>query len=559
MRARVEMTKPSGVELLKQNSPMLVGTIPQTLADSQMDHFSEDDSQFLKFHGVYQQNDRDRRETGEKWIFLGRGRLPGGVLTPAQYLTLDRLAAQFVNPALRITSRQGLQFHGVLKHDLARTIKGINEALLTTLAGAGDLARNVLAPSLPLADAVMRQVQEQARRISDLLRPTTPAYHQIWIEGTKLEFNRAEDQQFADPLYGQTYLPRKFKVAFAIPPRNDVDLFTNCLGFIAITENGRLRGYNLTAGGGMGRSHGNPQTFPRVAEVVGFVRPDQVEAATRAVVTLHRDFGDRSNRKQARLKYVLTERGVDWFRAEVGRRLGAPLGSARPFAFTSQGDRFGWHEQGDGGLFLGLFVETGRIRDTETRQLKTALRKVVEQLQPEIHITPANNLMLANIAPAQRAAITALLAEHGVAVESQGSVVRRASMACVALPTCGLALAESERYLPGLMTRLEDLMAEVGLAGEEIILRMTGCPNGCARPYMAEIGLVGRAPGRYQIYLGGNVAGTRLNRLHKDNIRDADILSELRPLLIRYARERAEGERFGDWSERALLASSNAR
>jgi sulfite reductase (NADPH) hemoprotein beta-component len=323
-------------------------------------------------------------------------------------------------------------------------------------------------------------------------------------------------------------------------------------------ENGKLAGYNLIAGGGMGRSHGNEETFPRVADLIGFLTPDQVEKAVTTIVTIHRDFGDRSNRKHARLKYVLADRGVDWFRAELEQRTGFQLASARPFQFTRQGDAFGWHQQADGNWFLGLFVETGRIKDGATRRLKTALRQVVGQFQPEIRLTPGNNLLLANVAPGERDAITRVLSDHGIPVDNQASAVRRASMACVALPTCGLALAESERYLPGLMTRIEELLAELGLADEEIIIRMTGCPNGCARPYMAEIGFVGKAPGRYQIYFGGNEAGTRLNRLHRDNVKDTEIISELRLVLARFAQERIGRERFGDWVERSLWQESLA-
>jgi sulfite reductase (NADPH) hemoprotein beta-component len=341
-------------------------------------------------------------------------------------------------------------------------------------------------------------------------------------------------------------------VAFAIPPLNDVDILTNDVGFIAIVENGARVGYNLTAGGGMGRSHGNEATYPRLADLVGFVTPDQVVDAAKAVLTVHRDFGDRANRKHARLKYVLEERGVEWFRQEMTTRLGFPLEAPRPFQFERQGDLFGWHRQADGRLFLGLYVETGRIKDKDGYRLKTALRLVVEQYLPEVRLTPSQNLILANIEPSQQTAITRLLADHGVPVENQSTIVRRASMACPSLPTCGLGLAESERYLPELLTRLESLLDELGLRDEEIIIRMTGCPNGCVRPYMAEIGFVGKAPGRYQIYFGGNESSTRLNRLYRDNVKDPEIINELRPVLARYAQERIGAERFGDWCARVL-------
>jgi len=540
-------------EIIKEAIPTLAGTIAQTLNEPGTDRFSEDDAQFLKFHGVYQQDDRDLRKTGKKYILMVRLRVPGGVMTPAQYLTCDDLAARYGNDTLRVTSRQSFQFHGVVKSGLGPLIKSLNQALLTTLSACGDVNRNVMAPPTPVMNSLGDQVHEAARQVASALSPKTPAYHAIWVEGVQLKLEDPVNSDFVDPLYGKTYLPRKFKVGFVIPPLNDVDIFTNCCGFIAIADaEGRLMGFNLTAGGGMGRSHGNEATFPRVADVIGFLPPDKVVEVARAVLTIHRDFGGRTDRKHARLKYVLADRGAAWFREELERRLGFKFDEPQPFKFEKQGDAFGWHQQKDGRLFLGLFVETGRIKDREGWRIKTALRQVVEEYQPEIHLTPANNIILANIAPAHQAEITKLFADHGVQIDHQGSLLRRASMACVALPTCGLALAESERYLPDLITRIETLLAELGLRDEEITIRMTGCPNGCARPYMAEIGFVGKAPGRYQIYLGGHQASTRLNRLFRDNVKDPDIINELRPVVARFARERLGGERFGDWCARVL-------
>jgi sulfite reductase (NADPH) hemoprotein beta-component len=544
-------------EGLKKSSPMLAGTIISTLQDASADHFSDDDYEFLKFHGIYQQDDRDLRKTGKKYIFMVRGRLPGGVVTPAQYLAFDDLSARHGNNTLRITSRQGFQFHGVVKAGLRPLIRGINEALATTLAACGDVNRNVMAPPTPAASPLADRVLADAKRISDALLPKTRAYHQIWLEGVELkQLDAAGD--FIDPLYGQTYLPRKFKIAFAIPPLNDVDIFTNCLGFVAIAQEDRLLGYNVLAGGGLGMSHGNAQTFPRLADAIGFFTPERLEAVAKAVLTIHRDFGDRTNRKHARLKYVLEERGAGWFRTELEGRLGFALETARPFEFARQGDVFGWHRQSDGRQFLGLFVETGRIRDHDSSRLKTGLREVVARHQPEVRLTPSQNLILANVDERAVEPITRILADHGVAVENQANGLRRASMACPSLPTCGLGLAESERFLPGLLDRIGSLLAEVGVPDEAIIIRMTGCPNGCVRPYMAEIGFVGRAPGKYQIYLGGNEAGTRLNRLYRDNVKDPEIIAVLRPLLARYAGEREAGERFGDWIERVLWKESPA-
>jgi sulfite reductase (NADPH) hemoprotein beta-component len=552
------LTKLSHNEIIKEAGPTLAGTIAQSLADPASERFSEDDAQFLKFHGVYQQDDRDLRKTGKRFIMMVRLRLPGGVMTPAQYLACDNLSTQYANNTLRVTSRQSIQFHGIVKAGLGPLVKGINQALITTLSACGDVNRNVMSPPAPATNGLGAQVRECARQVAAALSPKTRAYHSIWLDGVQLNLDDPANKEFTDPLYGKTYLPRKFKVGFVIPPLNDIDIFANCCGFIAIADAaGRLEGFNLTAGGGMGRSHGNAATFPRVADIIGFLPADKAVEVAKAVLTIHRDFGDRSDRKHARLKYVLADRGAKWFREEMERRLGFRFEEAKPFKFEKQGDPFGWHQQADGRSFLGLFVETGRITDRPNGwRMKSALRRVVEEFQPEIRLTPGNNVILANIAPQHQADITRLFADHGVNLEHQGSVLRRASMACVALPTCGLALAESERYLPDLITRLEKTLADAGLRDEEITIRMTGCPNGCARPYMAEIGFVGKAPGRYQLWLGGNETSTRLNRLYRDNVKDPDIENELRPVFERFARERLPGERFGDFCDRVVLKES---
>ena len=546
-------------ELIKQNCPTLAGTIAQTLANGELDRFSDDDSQFLKFHGIYQQDDRDKRKIGKEYIFMVRTRVPGGVMSSAQYQHLDALATAYGNNTLRITSRQGFQFHGIVKDGLGKTIKAINEALITTLAACGDVNRNVMAPSTPSTSPLVERVLQDARRLSNALLPKTAAYHQIWVEGTQLELEPEKQKDFVDPLYGKSYLPRKFKVAFAIPPVNDIDVFTNCLGFVAIIEDEELQGYNLLAGGGLGMSHGNAQTYPRAADVIGFLTPEKIEVAAKAVLTIHRDFGDRENRRHARLKYVLEEKGVPWFREELERRIGFKLEPARPVQFTRQGDTFGWHQQFDGRYFLGLYVETGRIKDAGSIRLKAALKKITGQLTCEVRLTPSQNLILANIPEEQRDVITNILAEHGVPVENQASLIRRASMACPALPTCGLALSESERVMPDILTRLEKLLSVLGLDEQEIIVRMTGCPNGCARPYTAEIGLVGRAPNKYQIYLGGNESCTRLNRLYKENVTNAALMDELRPLFERYTCERIGRERFGDFCARVLWSEQETK
>lgn len=539
-------------EALKEANPFLTGTIVSTLENSQAESFSHDDYEFLKFHGVYQQDDRDKRKIAKQFIMMVRTKFPGGALTASQYLACDQLATKYANNTLRITTRQDFQFHGIIKSNLRQTIKELNEALVTTIAACGDVERNVMSPPTPATSPLVDKVIEEAKKLSDALNPVTPAYHKIWLEGQELKLTEEDNKNFVDPLYGKTYLPRKFKTAFAIPPLNDIDIFTNDLGFVVIAEGDQLLGYNLLAGGGMGMSHGNAQTFPRLADVIGFVRPENLEVITKAVVTVHRDFGDRTNRKHARLKYVLEERGVDWFRREVESRAEIKLEPARPFEFTRQGDLLGWHRQTNGNYFLGLFVENGRIRDEDRYRLKSGLREVIKQYQPEVRLTASQNILLVNVRADQREPIAKILSEHGVYVENPFSRTRLASMACPALPTCGLALAESERALPSLLTRIEELLAELGLQNEEIVIRMTGCPNGCARPFMAEIAFVGKSPHKYQLYFGGNEASTRLNRLFKETIKDEEIIEELRSVLQRFVQERGDGERFGDWCARVI-------
>jgi sulfite reductase (NADPH) hemoprotein beta-component len=537
-------------EEIKAAIPTIAGTIAATIADEGVDHFSHDDYEFLKFHGSYQQDDRDLRKTGKKYIMMIRSRVPGGVMSSNQWKTFDKLASTYGNNTLRITTRQTIQFHGVVKNNLRAVVKGINECLLSTLAACGDVSRNVLAPPTPAYTKAREQVFADCQKIAMMLAPKTKAYHSIWIDGVQLNLEDEANKNFADPLYGKTYLPRKFKVAFAIPPVNDIDVFTNDVGLIAIVENEKLVGYNLAIGGGMGRSHGNVQTYPRLADVLGFFPADKVVEITKAVLTIHRDFGDRTDRKHARLKYVIEERGADWARTEVEKRAGLKLEAAKPYKFTTMGDLYDWNKAADGKWFFTLFVETGRVKDAQ----KIALREIAEQFPNiEFRLSANQNMILANVAESEKAAINSLFALHGVKTENQTSLLHAASMACPALPTCGLALAESERMLPGLIDRIEKLCGDLGLGGEEIIIRSTGCPNGCARPYMAEIAFVGKAPGRYQVWLGGDVSGTRLNRVWRDVVKDPDIENELRPVLVRFVKERNSGERFGDWCDRVFL------
>ena len=542
-------------EEIKEAIPTLAGTIASTLANPAAVSFSGDDNQFLKFHGCYQQDDRDQRSDGKKYIMMIRGRIPGGVMTASQWRVFDDLAWLYGNNTLRITTRQSIQFHGVVKANLRIVIKKINESLLSTLSACGDVNRNVLAPPTPAYTKARDEVYRHCVRIADALKPQTRAYYAIWIDGFQLKIDDPFNQAFTDPLYGKTYLPRKFKTAFVIPPVNDLDVFTNDLGFIAVVENEKLAGYNVVVGGGMGRTHGNKQTYPRLANELGFVTPDKIVDVAKAAVTIHRDFGDRTDRKHARFKYVVEERGVDWTRTETEKRAGFKFAPIRPYQFTTTSDLLGWHKAVDGTNFFTLFVETGRVKNEK----KIALREIAEKFPNiEFRLTTNQNVILANVSDADKAGINSVFAAHEIPTENQTSVLHAASMACPALPTCGLALAESERILPGLVDRIEKLCGDLGLGDEEIIIRSTGCPNGCARPYMAEIGFVGKAPGRYQVWLGGNVSGTRLNRVWKETLKDADLENELRPVLTRFATERNPGERFGDWCDRVLWKEAPA-
>jgi len=542
-------------EDIKEAIPTLAGTIAATIADAAVDHFVQDDYEFLKFHGCYQQDDRDLRKTAKTYIMMVRSRIPGGVMTANQWRVFDELATRYGNNTLRITTRQTIQFHGIVKGNLRSVIRGINDSLLSTLAACGDVNRNVIGPTTPAYTAAREQVYADCQRVALELAPKTRAYHAIWVDGVQLNLDEPQNKEFLDPLYGPTYLPRKFKTAFAIPPANDVDVLTNDQGYIAIIENGLLVGYNLAVGGSMGRSHGNAATYPRLGDVLGFLPRERLLDMAKAVLTLHRDFGDRTDRKHARLKYVIQERGADWARAELEKRAGFKLEAARPFQFNTTGDLYGWRRAVDGRWFLTLFVECGRVKDVEGHRLKTALRQVAEKFSGiEFRLTPNQNVILANVPEEHRDAINELLTPQGIKTGlRQTTPLHAAALACPALPTCGLALAESERMLPGLLDRLEKLCEAVGLAGEEIVIRSTGCPNGCSRPYTAELAFVGKAPGRYQVWLGGNLAGTRMARLWKEVVKDAELESELRPVLTRYVTERFNREAFGDWCDRVLL------
>src|SRR3954452_24496706 len=483
-------------ERIKEASNYLRGTLAEGLRREITGAIAEDDAQLVKFHGMYLQDDRDlrpertRKKMEKAFAFMVRVRVPGGVLTPTQWLALDRVARDYGNGTVRLTTRQSVQLHGVIKSNLQSTLQAIDSVLLNSIAACGDVNRNVMCNPNPHASRAHAAALDLAHEISDRLTPRTPAYREIWLDGERIA---GGEDEVVEPIYGKTYLPRKFKIAIAVPPSNDVDVFAHDLGFIAIVkEAGDIAGWNISVGGGMGMTHGEPETYPRIADVMGFCKPQETIPVSEAVLTVQRDWGDRSDRKHARLKYTIEDRGLDAFRAEVERRSGVKLGKARPYAFTSTGDRYGWTEGEDGRSHLTLFIENGRVKDTPAAQMIAGLRRIAGIHDGDFRLTPNQNVIIADVRPENRNAIEALVAEHGL--RAHASALRRNSMACVALPTCGLALAESERYLPDLITALEERLATRGLAEDEIVIRMTGCPNGCARPYLSEIGLVGKGP-----------------------------------------------------------------
>ena len=545
-------TNLSDVERIKARSRHLRGTLVESLKDPLTGAIAEDDTQLSKFHGIYQQDDRDVRNERKRqrlepaYSFMIRVRVPGGVCTTDQWLSMDEIARMRANGTIRLTTRQAFQLHGVIKGNLKTAIQEINQSLMDTLAACGDVNRNVMCSPMPALSEVHREVQAHAESLSEHLTPATGAYHEIWLDGKKLQSPESE----VEPIYGDTYLPRKFKSAFVVPPQNDVDVYAQDLGFIAIVERGVLRGFNVTVGGGMGMSHGESATYPRLADVMGFCTTEQVNAVAEAIVTTQRDFGDRTNRYHARLKYTIDDRGLDWLRSEVERRLGWQLKKPRPFAFVGNGDVYGWQRSTDGLWHYTLFVQNGRILDAGDRRLMAGLRKIAAAHKGDFRLTPNQNLIISNVSNDDREQITALLREFGIENSQQASPLRLHSMACVAFPTCGLAMAESERYLPSLIDRIDEQLELHGLRDEAMTIRMTGCPNGCARPYIAEIGLVGKGPGQYNLYLGAGFAGDRLNKLYRENIDEEEILAALDPLFARYAGERNNGEHFGDFAVR---------
>ena len=540
-------------ETIKIRSNYLRGTIKEGLADLSTGAMSEDDQQLLKFHGTYQQDDRDLRPNRRKhkldkaYSFMIRIRVPGGVATPQQWLETDRLATQFANSTIKLTTRQAFQFHGIIKSNLKRTIAEINQAAMDTIAACGDVNRNVMCNPNPYLSGVHAEVLKVSQQISDHLTPATRAYHEIWLDGEKVE---SSEEDF-EPIYGKTYLPRKFKITVAVPPSNDVDIYANCLSFIAIVEGGKLVGFNVAVGGGMGMTHGAEDTYPRLADVIGFCTVDQVTDVAEKVVLVQRDFGCRTERKHARMKYTVDDYGPDWILAKLNEYLGYDLEPVREFKFEDNGDRYGWVEGVNGKWNLTLFIQGGRVLDTPSYPMRTGLREIAKIHDGDFRLTANQNLMIANISAAKRPEIEKLLEQYGIKDSHLESALRLNSLACVALPTCALSLAESERYLPSLLTELEEVIEESGLRHDAITIRMTGCPNGCARPYISEIGFVGRSPGCYNVYLGGGFAGQRLSKMYRENFPGTEIKELLAPIIRRYAKERDAGERFGDFCIRA--------
>jgi sulfite reductase (NADPH) hemoprotein beta-component len=554
----------SPTERIKQKSDGLRGTLVEGLQDEITGAISEDDTALLKFHGMYQQDDRDRREErAEKklerlYSFMIRLRLPGGFMTPEQWIATHHIAGEYSTGTIKITTRQTLQLHGLLKSKIKPTIQSFDKIKLDSVAACGDVNRNVTCTAHPLQSAIHEQVHAYAARLSTYMLPKTRAYYEIWLDEEKITDKQQED----DPLYQDRYLPRKFKIGLAIPPNNDIDVLTNDLALIAIIDQGVLRGFNIAIGGGLGTTHGNPETYPRLATVIGFVPVGYGPAGNAAgdeklfktayeIITIQRDYGNRSDRKLARLKYTIDKYGVDWYKQELEKRIGFALEPARPVTFTDRKDYYGWEQNHQGLWYYTPFIESGRILDDEKLALKTALLEIAHTGKANFRFTGNQNLILADIDQADKTVIENILLKYGIIAHTEAaSAIRKNSIACVALPTCGLALAEAQRYLPSLISKIEPLLEKYQLSDENIIIRMTGCPNGCGRPYAAEIGFVGTAAGRYNMYLAADHEGTRLNRIYKENLAEATILDELDLLFRLYKKEKANGEKFGDFALR---------
>ena len=538
-------------ERLKRESNNLRGTIEQDLQDRITGGFTADNFQLIRFHGMYQQDDRDIRNERTKQKLeplhnvMLRARMPGGIITPKQWLAIDKFADESTSyGSIRLTTRQTFQFHGVLKPNIKLMHQTLNSIGIDSIATAGDVNRNVLCTTNPVESELHQEAYEWAKKISEHLLPKTRAYAEIWLDGEKLETTDEE------PILGSNYLPRKFKTTVVIPPQNDVDVHANDLNFVAIAENGKLVGFNVLVGGGLAMTHGDTSTYARKADDFGFVPLEKTLDVAAAVVTTQRDWGNRSNRKNAKTKYTLDRVGIDVFKAEVEKRAGIEFSESRPYEFTGRGDRIGWAEGIDGKHHLALFIENGRLLDLPGKSMKTRVAENSKIHEGDLRNTANQNLIVAGVATNQKAKIEKLAREYGL-MDDAVSEQRKNSMACVAFPTCPLAMAEAERFLPEFVTDVEEILKKHGLPEEDnIILRVTGCPNGCGRAMLAELGLVGKAPGRYNMHLGGNKAGTRIPKMYKENITSAQILEEIDSLVGRWATERKDNEGFGDFTIR---------
>ena len=544
-----EEKKLSANEPLKLNSDYLRGTLLEEIADTSNGAICADSQQLSKFHGMYLQDDRDvragrrKKKLDKAYSFLIRVRLPGGVSTPEQWLAMDAISDQYANGTLKITTRQTWQLHGVIKNNLKGSIQAMDKAALDCIAACGDVNRNVICNANPHLSEVHSEAVQLASDISAHLLPSTRAYHEIFLDEEKV----ISSEEFEEPLYGKTYLPRKFKINVAVPPDNDTDIYAQCLSFIAIVEDGKIVGYNVSVGGGMGMTHGVEETFPRTADVIGFCTPEQAVDVAEKVMLVQRDFGRRDDRKWARLKYTVERMTADGFLAKLNEYLGYELEPVRDFTFESNGDKFGWVQDDKGNHHLTLFVPGGRVLDTPSCPMKSGLVEIAKVLQGEFRMTANQNLVISNITDSQKPEIEALLEKYKILKTHERTALRLNSIACVALPTCGLSLAEAERYLPTVITDLEEVVEESGLRHDAITIRMTGCPNGCGRPYLAEIGFVGKGPNKYNVYLGAGFHGQRLNKLYRESVSGDDIKALLSPIIAHYAKARQEGELFGDF------------
>ncbi|MFS0574610.1 assimilatory sulfite reductase (NADPH) hemoprotein subunit [Sporosarcina sp. 179-K 3D1 HS] len=543
---------PSDVEIIKEESNYLRGSLAETMQDDLSAGIPDDDNRLMKFHGSYLQDDRDLRNERQRqklepaYQFMVRVRTPAGVATPQQWLVLDNLAHKYGNGTLKLTTRQAFQMHGILKWNMKKNLQEINDVLFDTMAACGDVNRNVMCSPNPDLSNVHTEVFEWAKRLSDDLLPKTNAYHEIWLDDEKV-VDSTESVEVVEPMYGALYLPRKFKIGIAVPPANDVDVFSQDIGFIAIVEEGKLQGFNVAVGGGMGMTHGDTNTYPQLARVIGFCRSEQVVEVAEKLITIQRDYGNRSVRKYARFKYTIDARGLDWLVGELTERLGWTLEEARAYHFDHNGDRYGWVKGSNGKWQYTLFIQNGRVKDFEGYPLMTGLREIAKVHTGDFRLSPNQNLVIGGVTEQKKTVISKLLEQYNLSDGKQHSALRRNSLACVAFPTCGLAMAEAERYLPSLIDKLEVLLDKAGLRDEEITIRMTGCPNGCARPSLAEIGFIGKGPGKYNLYLGGGFSGNRLSKLYRENIGEEEILEALHPILNHYAKEREEKEHFGDF------------